>query len=173
MLDIIIVGILILVTGISAYTDYKEGKIKNIICLGAVIFGISINLYINGIAGAIFSIKGILIPFAVLFILFAIRAFGAGDIKLLCGIGAIMGWQFAIDNFCIAMIVSLVFIVFTGLLNKELFKRVKRLFSILKMMILFKSFDVDKDFEERKTLAFGVSIFIAMIVQIIFKVELI
>jgi prepilin peptidase CpaA len=68
--------------------DIKHYKIPNKLNLCFLIAGIAFNLWTGDIRSALI---GIVLPF-VLFPLFALRMMGAGDIKLFCAIGAIVGF---------------------------------------------------------------------------------
>ena len=95
---IIKIILLLCIVSVSVYTDIKENKIKNKYLLVALILGLAISLLTGGIAGIKDSFLGIIVPFILLFLFFAMRMFGAGDIKLFCTIGAIMGLNFALNN---------------------------------------------------------------------------
>lgn len=84
--------------------DISHARIENSAILTGMIFGLLIQLQRNGAAGVRLFLSGALTPAAVLFILFYFRAMGAGDIKLLCVLGGLMGpeavlycigWSFA------------------------------------------------------------------------------
>ena len=67
----------------------KEYKIKNISTLPTIAAGIIIGLLFHEFRS---HIIGMLFPL-VLFPLFALRMLGAGDIKAMCAIGAVMGFK--------------------------------------------------------------------------------
>jgi prepilin peptidase CpaA len=71
--------------------DLKYRKIPNRLCLYGVLSGLL--LAFIGVSGVtpLQSLGGIVIPVFTLWVLFVIRALGAGDIKLLCAIGAFAG----------------------------------------------------------------------------------
>ncbi|ADG83272.1 peptidase A24A prepilin type IV [Thermincola ferriacetica] len=114
--------ILIIILGLALYYDIREQKIKNFITLPAAVLGLATNLMEGGLTGLLFSIKGWLVPVAVLMVLYRINVMGAGDIKLFAAIGAVMGLPFTAYSF--------VFSVYTGgvialviLLKKRVFIR--------------------------------------------------
>ncbi len=68
-------------------TDIKEYKIKNKIVLPVAAIGLIIGLISNMLTD---SILGMVLPL-ILFPLYALNMLGAGDIKALCAIGAVVG----------------------------------------------------------------------------------
>lgn len=90
---------LIVVTALlmlALVSDLRTYKIKNLITYSCMLLGLTTNLAREGFQGLVFSLQGIIIPAACLIILYMIRAIGAGDIKLLCAVGAVMGSGFAL-----------------------------------------------------------------------------
>lgn len=169
---IIKILLLLCIVSISAYTDIKENKIKNKYLLVALILGLAISLLTSGIAGIKDSILGIIVPFILLFLFFAMRMFGAGDIKLFCTIGAIMGLNFVLNNiiysFFLAGIVVILKIIFTG----QLFKITKELYYYFKAMFLNRTIIEFQKIEENR-FPFGIAIFLGTIVQLIAKYKFI
>lgn len=160
-------------TSISAYTDYKTGKIKNKLLLPAIIAALLVNFSSQGVTGLIFSLKGIVVPFLLLFILFALGGLGAGDIKLLCCIGAFMGWRFSVNNLAIALIIALIFMIFNSMIGKDIFKRLKNVFLAIYLSIRTLKFHEFQNKENMKAIPFAVSIFLAFLIQVVFKINLI
>lgn len=90
---LIIVSVLILLAVVS---DLRTYKIKNSITYSFMLAGLTTNVARDGFKGLAFSFQGIMLPAACLLILYIMRAIGAGDIKLLSAIGAVMGSRFAL-----------------------------------------------------------------------------
>jgi len=100
---IILAAILI----ISVWSDLLKGRLGNPVAVAAVATGFALNaaavaLFAGGAGAPWFAnplldaFVGFLIPFALLFLLFYIRALGAGDIKLFMAIGSLMGARFVL-----------------------------------------------------------------------------
>lgn len=95
-------------------SDLRTFKIPNQISLTGIISGLFLNLVFYGLSGLRMSLIGILCPVLMLYILFLIKAVGAGDIKLLAGIGAFISRKIInviILAFIIAAIYSLICIL--------------------------------------------------------------
>lgn len=81
----------IIVAVVAAAWDLKTRKIPNFLTFGAALGGIAVHTYFSGIPGAMWSAAGWLVGFAVFFPFFALGGMGAGDVKLVAGIGAWLG----------------------------------------------------------------------------------
>ncbi|HHX17248.1 MAG TPA: prepilin peptidase [Clostridium sp.] len=136
---------------LSAYFDYKYFKIKNFVVYPAILSGILINLIISGTGGLKDSIFGTIVPFITLFLLYALRFLGAGDVKLFSAIGAIMGMEFGI--YCMAH--SFLFGAFLALLimikRKNFFERFKKLFLYLRNSFILMKFEKYQEFGGEKS----------------------
>ncbi|MED4204590.1 prepilin peptidase [Neobacillus mesonae] len=91
--------ILLTILSISIITDLKERKILNSVTLPSILFAFIYFLSINGLEGFIFSGKGFLIGLGLLIIPYIMGGMGAGDVKLMAAIGALMGASFVFYSF--------------------------------------------------------------------------
>ena len=147
------IKILILLTllSITLYTDIKDNKIKNIHLILPLVLGVLIAVLSNGLVGLKSSVFGIIIPFVALFLFFALKMLGAGDIKLFCTIGAIMGVNFVINNIIYSFFVAGIVVI-----GKLFFKAI----FIGRSLIEFPKV-------EGNTFPFVIAIFIGTILQLI------
>lgn len=83
----------------AAATDITTGKIRNRLIVLGILSGFLFRIWESGIVGLLLSVIQIVFPVIVLFLLFLMRALGAGDIKLFSMIGSI--WNFKILLYCI------------------------------------------------------------------------
>jgi prepilin peptidase CpaA len=95
MLPLVLAVLTILIVGIAVYTDVRWGKIFNALTASALLVGIAIHAVADGWSGALLSLEGAALGFA-LFLVSALfgRILGGGDIKLLMAIGALQGPYF-------------------------------------------------------------------------------
>jgi prepilin peptidase CpaA len=108
----IIKFVLITALFISLITDIKNRKILNIVTLPAIIIGFIYYTSVQGLDGFLFSGKGFLIGFSLLLIPYLLGGIGAGDVKLLAAIGALMGSSFVLYSFVyIALIGGLISVI--------------------------------------------------------------
>src|SRR5687767_8872120 len=78
-------------TAIATVSDVRSRRIPNLISLVLVTSGIIEAVLFRHGPSPVQAIQGMLVGFALSFPFFAIRALGAGDVKLLAGIGAWVG----------------------------------------------------------------------------------
>ncbi len=79
-----------LIVAIAVWFDYRERRIPNLLVFSGMILGLAIGLAFGGIRGLGMSILGIGVGVGILIIPFALGWIGAGDVKLLGAIGAIL-----------------------------------------------------------------------------------
>lgn len=87
---IVIIDILIMLAMAVAW-DLRSGRIPNKLNGFWIVYGLLTSLVVGGIRGLTQGLAGVLIPVLGLMILFHFRVIGAGDIKLLAGVGAFVG----------------------------------------------------------------------------------
>jgi len=88
--------LLVILLALAVLYDLRTYIIPNRLIATALVAGLAVSLVLGGIKGLLESFAAAVIPAAVLLALFALRMLGAGDIKLLCSIGAIMGIKFVL-----------------------------------------------------------------------------
>jgi len=80
----------------AAVFDVRYRRIPNWLTICGVVVGIGLNAFLSqslhgrGMFQA--SLIGMGAAFAVYFVLYALRAMGAGDVKLMAAVGAVVGW---------------------------------------------------------------------------------
>lgn len=92
MLSKTIVLVLLLAAAVTG--DIRRYKISNIAIAAGLAAGLTLNTLQNGFSGLLGSLLAAVVPAAALSMLFVLRMLGAGDIKLFCAVGAIMGTKF-------------------------------------------------------------------------------
>jgi len=75
----------------AVITDYKYFKIPNSLNLWGLISAIYLYLFLYGQYNLNSIVIGFVIPFMILYPVFMVGGIGAGDIKLLCVIGTVIG----------------------------------------------------------------------------------
>ncbi|QFT88465.1 Type IV leader peptidase family protein [Bacillus sp. THAF10] len=137
--------VLFFVLGISVLTDLQNRKILNAVTIPAILFGLAYNTYLSGIDGLLFSAIGLFIGFFLLFIPFAFGGMGAGDVKLLASIGAMIGGELVFQSFLYTAIIGGVFAIILLLKNKNILFFIRN--------IMFRFFYKQPALEGEKVLA--------------------
>ena len=121
---------------LAVISDIRTCRIKNIITMPFALAGILTNLAIGGCNGLKLSLLGWLVPAVLLFALYAAGMLGAGDIKLLSSIGAIMGFEFAAGCIVYSFLSGGLIGIIAILARKNAAVRLKYLFNYLKACLL-------------------------------------
>ncbi len=93
----------------AAVFDIRSRRIPNRLVLAGLVAGIGIHLWLDGWAGLKTAGIGLAVGFGVYFLLYLVRAMGAGDVKLMGALGAIAGWWHWFWVFCFSAVIGAVF----------------------------------------------------------------
>ena len=86
--------VLLIVLLAAAVFDVRYRRIPNWLTVGGVVLGIVTNAVIGPpLAGIGFALAGLGVAFGIYLVLYALRAMGAGDVKLMAAVGALVGWE--------------------------------------------------------------------------------
>ena len=78
----------------AAVYDVRFRRIPNWLTLGGAIVAVVMNTVIGPpLAGLGFTLQGLAVAFGFYMVLYVLRAMGAGDVKLMAAVGALVGWQ--------------------------------------------------------------------------------
>lgn len=77
----------------AVYTDMTQTRISNRLIVFGLFIGFIFRLWSEGSMGVLFYVENIFIPVIFLFLLFQVRALGAGDIKLFSMLGAFISTE--------------------------------------------------------------------------------
>jgi prepilin peptidase CpaA len=84
--------LIVVVVLVAAISDIRTRRVPNWLTFSGVIVAIALNSFLFELAGLWFSLKGLGLAFGVYFVLYLLRAMGAGDVKLMAFLGAAAGW---------------------------------------------------------------------------------
>jgi len=90
---------MVLLLVVAVLHDLTTRRIPNWLVLVGITAALGANLYQGGLEGVLFSLKGLGLGLALLFIPFAMGGMGAGDVKLLGMVGAFQGAIFVFNAF--------------------------------------------------------------------------
>src|SRR5215210_2987643 len=83
----------LLIATVAAIIDLRERRIPNWLTFGAAIAGLAVQVWLSGLSGVMTGAGGWLTGAGIFFLPFALGGLGAGDVKLVAGLGAWLGWQ--------------------------------------------------------------------------------
>ena len=102
-----VVGLLIA----AATIDWRHRRIPNWLTFSLLLSGLAQSFAPHATVTPLGAVLGMLTGFGLTFALFALRAVGGGDVKLLAGIGAWFGPQWALALFCVEAIIGMLMVL--------------------------------------------------------------
>ena len=106
----------------AVYTDLTQTRISNRLIVLGLIIAFFFRLVSEGFSGVFFYVVNIFIPVIFLFLLFQMRALGAGDIKLFSMLGAFISTEqllkLMVLAFCVGALLGICIIVYQFILRK-------------------------------------------------------
>lgn len=84
-------GALALLLGAAAWSDIRSHRIPNVLVLLGLITGLLLQMSAEGMPGLVRALLGMVVGFLVLMPFYLLRTLGAGDVKLMAAVGALMG----------------------------------------------------------------------------------
>lgn len=91
----------------ACIADLRTGKIPNAWTLPAMGFGLLLQIFTAGFTGLVDGICGVVLPVAILFVLFVKGVLGAGDVKLFSAVGSLIGHRIVVvmvDTFVVTAV---------------------------------------------------------------------
>src|SRR5271167_4765791 len=85
--DILVVALVC----IAGVIDIRHRRIPNWLTLSGACAGFALQAITTGFAGLKFATAGMFLGFGAYLVLYCLRAMGAGDVKLMAAVGAIVG----------------------------------------------------------------------------------
>ncbi len=113
--------LLLIILLLAVVFHYRFKRIPNVISLSGWILGPVLYALSDTLPGVLSSIYGLLLIFALSLPLYIVGWMGAGDVKLMAGVGAIMGIEYAVSVFMGIVIIGAVMAI-VMLLHRKLFK---------------------------------------------------
>jgi prepilin peptidase CpaA len=79
--------------GVAAFTDLRARRIPNWLTFTTLAVGLGVHAATDGLSGCTWALSGVGLGLALLLPFYLLRAMGAGDVKLLGALGALVGPQ--------------------------------------------------------------------------------
>src|SRR5262252_7431233 len=117
-------AVLLAIVLVAAAFDVRYRRIPNWVSASGILLGFGLNGITHRAAGLAFTFEGLALAFGVYLVMYLLHAVGAGDVKLMSAVGALVGWRDWLDIFLITAIfggvVAVVVSVVQGRLKKTL-----------------------------------------------------
>ncbi|WP_051533871.1 A24 family peptidase [Desulfitibacter alkalitolerans] len=168
-------AILIIVLSLCLITDIRQRKIYNLITFPALVIGLVLNSTLYGVEGLVDSLKGIGIVLAVLILPFIMGGIGAGDVKLLMTVGALMGFTFAFEallaTFLTGGVIAVALIIKRGMWREVLGRLTANLYLFIAEPVFRRQVNENNTFQGQEKYAFpyGIAIFVGAILVLLFR----
>lgn len=158
--DMIYRIILMLLTA-ATFFDLRTGKIPNLLSGIGILTGYAYHIYTEGICGTVICTVRMLIPVALLFLLFLIHALGAGDIKLFSAIASMAEPSVFFHTLLYSFLVGALYALFKLCYHRNLISSFKNFGQYLgKVMIAKKCIPYRKEVVwDKQSMHFSVAIF--------------
>lgn len=161
LLQYILYGWLITILLISSVTDLYSRRIPNIVTLPTILIAPCFHSLLGGVDGFLFSLGGAAAGFALLLIPYLLGGMGAGDVKLMCATGAVLGFSQSVV--CSLFIGMLGGIIALGIIayRRNLIYTLKKIFHSILYLFLVKDaslLKIDKNETAREGIPYGLAI---------------
>src|ERR1041384_2523250 len=103
------------------YFDVRYRRIPNLLVLGLLIGGLTINISFGGFSGALTSLEGFALAFLPMFLIHLFGAMGAGDVKLFGAVGSVIGVSMVPMTFVLVVMLGAALAVYTMLRSGTVF----------------------------------------------------
>lgn len=154
-------GGLMIVLIISSVTDLSQRRIPNLLTGPTIFIALLIYCLISGLDGFLFSLRGLAVGFVIFLVPYLMGGMGAGDVKLMSAVGAVLGAGHTL--------VALLFIAIAGgvmalglMLSRGIFKQtLLKIFVSLVFLGAHKDaslLKVDKDEQTQDGIPYAVAI---------------
>lgn len=100
-MDFIIAAILLAALLVAVVTDVRGQRIPNLLTFPLILAGLGLHTATGGLDGLLFSLGGFGLGLGVMLIPFLMGVMGAGDVKLMAGVGACLGVETAFIAFLV------------------------------------------------------------------------
>jgi prepilin peptidase CpaA len=121
----------LLVSVAAGVWDVREQRIPNSLTYPALLAGVAGRTAFLGWHGLSSSVLGLLLAGGIFFVLYAVRATGAGDVKLMAALGAIVGAPRALEIVLAAAVAGGVLAVFVMVYRRKVLDTLRNMAGVV------------------------------------------
>lgn len=140
--------VLLSVLVIAVVTDIRSHRVPNWLTLPAIIAGVGLNLISGGASGLLLSIGGLVLGMGLFIIFYMTGGMGAGDVKLMGAVGAMLGPQMVLMAALCTAIAGGIYALAIIMLHPRAKAQRTAIAEIFKNLVFFKTFHYNKPKEE-------------------------
>lgn len=122
--------------GVASVTDIRSRKIPNLLTYPAMLTGMVYHAVTKGFPGLLFSAEGLFLGISLLIVFYFMGGMGAGDVKLLGAVGAVIGPKGVFTAFLFTALIGGLYAGVLLALSGHLAETAKRYGTMLKTYIL-------------------------------------
>ncbi|HQX49072.1 MAG TPA: A24 family peptidase [Planctomycetaceae bacterium] len=153
---------------LAAWIDGRELKVPNWITFPMILSGLVYSTCVGGLGGLGAGVLGMCVGLLTLLPLYAVGGMGAGDVKLMAGIGAWLGWEITFAAFCVSTVVGALMAVVMVLWKRSMKHHYENFLLILsEWMVIKNPYELSRIAAKRKPtmmlLPYGIPICIGTI----------
>jgi prepilin peptidase CpaA len=158
----------------AAIFDLRYQKIPNALTFPTILIALAYAGFTRGVDGLLFSTGGMVLGMATLIVPYLMGGMGAGDVKLMGAVGAILGPLGVVNAFVLTALIGVIYAVFVVLFNYKGSRGVAaRLTTIFKTLVRTGQFiyiPAPKG-EEQPKLCYGIAIALGALCTIAWKLS--
>lgn len=169
-LVVFLAGVLLL----AAIHDHRSHRIPNLLTYPTMFVALTYHGLTNGLDGLLFSAGGVALGIGILLLPYLLGGMGAGDAKLMGGVGAILGPRGAFMAFLFTGVVGGVYALALLMIRREYAKEfISRCGKVLKTLIYTGQFVPipAKDKEKQPKLPYGISIALGTLLYVLIQLS--
>ncbi len=127
---LILVALLLALT--AAALDLQQHRIPNWLTYPGIVLGLALRGALFGWKGLVSALAGCLLAGGIMFVFYAVRAMGAGDVKIMGAIGALVGPREVIGVLLATAICGGVLAIVYALYRRQMISTIKNVGSVLR-----------------------------------------
>lgn len=149
VIDNLILTSVVMLSLLAMYTDFRSRIIPNKLTLPAICLGLILNTAGNGWQGLLFACAGFAAGFGLMLLPYLIGGMGAGDVKFMAALGALLGAYAVLNVFLFATIFGGIIAATLALRNRRLGRSLVNLLYIVRGFFLFRTLSTSDEIVDR------------------------